>query len=158
MKALFSTIWKKLLKSFNPEENNLSQLKKFCVQAALMSWDEKANMQSCTIAAKATGLLTCDNTDIASVVKITPQIQTFIEQKNKRTRKINLNISLINCEFITSAEMLQKIDDYVKCSKYHTHLCLKNYNNAYLSSINFLWSRSINDCNFFGSVTCFMML
>lgn len=68
------------------------------------------------------------------MVKITPQIQTFMEQKNKRTRKIDLNI---NCEFITSDEMLQKIDDYVKCSKYHTHLCLKNYYDAYfLTNLN----------------------
>lgn len=122
MKNLFSSILKKLMNDFNVDENNLGQLRKFSIQAALMSWDAKANMQSCMKAAKVTGLCPCNNTDLLSstfIVEITPQIAKFIEQRSKRTRNVDINI---NCEFITSNEMLQKIDNYVSCSKIHTYL------------------------------------
>ena len=56
MKACFSDLLKTLMKNFNIDENNTGQLRFFCIKAAIMPFDIKANKKSCSIAAELTGL------------------------------------------------------------------------------------------------------
>lgn len=55
MKSLFSYILKKLIKDFNINENNTGHLQNFCIKAAFVSWDMKANKSSCIKATELTG-------------------------------------------------------------------------------------------------------
>lgn len=97
----------------------------------------------------------CNNTDLLSsnfIVEITHLIVKFIEQKNKRTRNVDICIFY---EFIFSNEMLQKIDIYVNYSKIHTYLLLEHYNNDYLNSLKELCIKEIFNCHFFGNFPCY---
>lgn len=76
--------FKGLMNDFNVNETNLGHLRIFCYLAALISWDGKANMQSCMKDAIVIKFCSCTNTDLLSsnfIVEITHLTVKFIKQK-----------------------------------------------------------------------------
>ena len=152
MKSQFSTLLKSMMQNFSPDDNNQGQLRRFCDDAALQSWSIKSNYRSCTKAAKLTGIYPCDDTCLMKnkfVREITPEIEKFMSKKLKNGKKNELNI---NCEFLTSIEQINMIDEVIKCSQKHQHLCLKKYDLNYTQSITQQCTKNINDCYFLGRI------
>ena len=61
MKSYFTDVFKKKMKDFNPQINNLGQLRYYCVYSAICAWDAKANVHTCLNAAKLTGMYPCND-------------------------------------------------------------------------------------------------
>ena len=90
LKACFSDILKSLMINFKIDENNTGQIRLFCIKAAIMSFDIKTNKKSCLIAAELTGLNPINNENLLNsnlVSELTPEIERFIKQKRKLTKK-----------------------------------------------------------------------
>ena len=131
------------------------QLKLFCIRAAILSFDLKANKKACTTAAKLTGLNPVDDSELIKSVfvqELTPEIQKYIKKKKNTSNSNELNI---NCKFITNDQNINVINDFIKCSKFHKHLSLLNYNGNYLNNVSSLCKRIINDCRFLSTIPCF---
>ena len=155
MKSCFSDLLKKMMNDFNIEENNTAQLRFFCVKAALISWDMKANKKACMIGSRLTGLNPIDDGELMSsnfVAKLTPEITKYIKKKKKDIAREELNI---NCKFISDIENMKTINEFILCSKFHKHLSLLNYSGNYICNVPSFCSRVINDCRFFGQIPCY---
>lgn len=155
MKSAFSDFLKKMMKDFEIDKNNTGQLRLFCIRAAILSFDLKANKKACTTAAKLTGLNPVDCSQLLNsnfVQELTPAIQKYIKIKKNTSNANELNI---NCKFITNDQNINVINDFIKCSKFHKHLSLLNYNGNYLNNVSSLCKRIINDCRFLSTIPCF---
>lgn len=60
MKSFFTDCFRKMLKKFDPESNQSAQLRRFCVEATILSFDPKCNMKSCQKAALLTSTSDCN--------------------------------------------------------------------------------------------------
>ena len=127
MKSFFTDNFKKMLKDFDPESNKSAQLRRFCIESAILAFDTKCNIKSCRKAAELTSTYPC-NADILLknrfVLELTPQLRKIEAEKAKRKRKEAINI---NCELITEEDFIRSIDDYISTSKKHKHLVLEHY-------------------------------
>lgn len=155
MKSAFPDFLKKLMKDFEIDKNDTGQLRLFCVRAAILSFDLKANKKACTTAAKLTGLNPIDDSDLLNstfVQELTPEIQKYIKKKKNTSNENELNI---NCKFITNDQYINVTNEFISCSKFHKHLSLMNYDGNYLNNVSSLCKRFINDCRFLSTIPCF---
>ena len=155
MKSCFSDLLKKMMVDFNIDENNAAQLRLFCVKAAIISWDVKANKKACSIGSQLTGLNPIDDSELMKsnfVAELTPEINKYIKKKKKNVTRDELNI---NCKFITDNEIMKNINEFILCSRFHKHLSLLNYSGNYANNVKSICSRVINDCHFFGPIPCY---
>lgn len=90
MKSYFTDVFKKKMKDFNPQINNLGQLRYYCVYSAICAWDAKANVHTCLNAAKLTGMYPCNDEHLMNsifVKKLPDRFQKIAEEKEKKKKK-----------------------------------------------------------------------
>ena len=92
MKATFSDQFNKLMQDFNPQLNQSSQLRQFCIHAAILDWDVKASFKSCTKAAILTGTYPCDDQYLLGTIfirEVPPHLMQIVDEWKKGKRKRN---------------------------------------------------------------------
>lgn len=147
MKSFFTDCFRKMLKKFDPESNQSAQLRRYCVEAAILAFDCKCNMKSCKKAALLTSTSDCNpNTLLQSrfVKELTPQLVKIEQERAKRKRNETINI---NCELITTNEFINSISDYLATSRKHQHLTLMHYSDNYNDFCKEIHSKKINNCS-----------
>ncbi len=146
MKGVFTQLFNDMIKNFQPELNQASQLRRFCVESAIVSYDIKCNIKSCKIAAELTSTYPCNYEKIMNnkfVSELTPQLKIIEEEKERRKRNEPVNI---NCKVITNEAFLNSLNDYILTSKKHKHLALNNNSGAYEDYIKEVQKNDKNDC------------
>lgn len=152
MKATFSSQFNKLMENFNPELNQAAQLRQFCVHAALLAWDVKANFKSCTKAAILTGTYPCDDELLRESIfvrEIPAHLNQLITERRQRKKIETLNI---NNKLISEDEQLQEINDFIKTRPKHNYLCIENYDKSYIEIVPEVCSEIHNECHFLSSI------
>lgn len=147
MKSFFTDCFRKMLKKFNPESNQSAQLRRYCVESAILALDIKCNMKSCKTAASLTSTSDCNpNTLLQSrfVKELTPQLIKIEQEREKRRRNEAINI---NCELITTNEFINSINDYLATSRKHQHLTLMHYSGNYDEFYKEIHSKKVNNCS-----------
>ena len=66
-KSCFTSFYKKFMEELNSSKNNVGQLRYYCVKAALIAWDLKANFYSYSNGAKLTGTNPCSDKYLKNV-------------------------------------------------------------------------------------------
>lgn len=152
MKATFSDHFNKLMQNFNPQLNQIAQIRQFCIHAAILAWDVKANFKSCAKAALLTGTHPCSDEFLRETIfvrEVPAHLQQFLSEKKKRQRTETLNI---NNKLISDDEVYEEINEFIRTRPKHSYLCTENYNGIYSELIPIICRETHNDCHFLGSI------
>lgn len=86
-----------MLKDFNPESNQSTELRRFCIESSILIFDTKCNIKSCRKAAELTSTYHC-NTDILLknrfIIELTYQLRKIIAQYFNYFHIINIRVLL----------------------------------------------------------------
>lgn len=113
MKGVFTQLFNDMIKNFQPELNQASQLRRFCFESAIVSYDIKCNIKSCKIAAELISTYPCNYEKLMNnkfVSELTPQLKKIEEEKERRKRNEPVNI---NCKVITNETFLNSLNDFI---------------------------------------------
>ena len=143
------------MKDFDPQINNLGQLRYFAVHSAICAWDTKGNVQTCLNAAMLTGMYPCNDEHLMNsifVKELNDRFQKIAEEKEKNKKKEPINI---NCQWITDQNKIDEINEYIKTCQRHQYLAIENYDGNYIESIPKFFSAKQNNCFYLGSIPCY---